>query len=169
VLRDIGGEKALVAYYTGNAAEEVLRASLHQQLPAYMLPSYYCNVERLPVTANGKKDLRNLPAIQRGAANENKRPSNAIEERLVDIWSELLELEKEKIGISKSFFELGGHSLKAISMVNRILMEWDVEIPLEEVFNKETIALIAQYIANEVWVKNTVLSTAIEQDEYILD
>jgi amino acid adenylation domain-containing protein len=169
VLRDIGGEKALVAYYTGTAAEETLRATLHQQLPAYMLPSYYCNVERLPITANGKKDLRNLPAIQRGADNENKRPSNAIEERLVDIWSELLELEKERISVTKSFFELGGHSLKAISMVNRILMEWDVEVPLEEIFNKETIALIAQYIANEIWVKNTVLSPAMKQDEYILD
>jgi acyl-coenzyme A synthetase/AMP-(fatty) acid ligase/acyl carrier protein len=169
VLRKIGGEPALVAYYVGAATEESLRAWLQTRLPAYMQPSYYCAVQELPVTANGKRDLRNLPAVQRGTAQASKAPANEMEERLVAIWSELLELEKEKIGVHKSFFELGGHSLKAISMVNRIFMEWDVEIPLEEIFNRETIADISQYIANELWIKGAVRSEAIAQDEYILD
>ncbi len=168
-LRKIGGEPALVAYYIGEATEESLRAWLPTRLPAYMQPSYYCQVQQLPVTANGKRDLRNLPVIERGTAQENKAPSNEMEQKLVSIWSELLELEQEKISIHKSFFELGGHSLKAISMVNRIFMEWDVEIPLEEVFNRETIADIAQYIANELWIKGAVRSESVAQDEYILD
>ena len=45
----------------------------------------------------------------------------------------------ERIGINDNFFELGGHSLKATSLASRIHKEFNVEVPLKEIFNKQRV------------------------------
>ena len=62
------------------------------------------------------------------------------------IWSEILQIEKEKISIDDVFFELGGNSLRAISVVNAIYRTLSVKITLKEIFIKQNIRKIADYI-----------------------
>ena len=63
VLRDVGGEPALVAYLVGQAGEApTLTARLSERLPAYMVPEHVVYLPRFPQTPNGKVDRAALPA-----------------------------------------------------------------------------------------------------------
>ncbi|MGB3464859.1 MAG: amino acid adenylation domain-containing protein, partial [Cyclobacteriaceae bacterium] len=137
------GEKELVAYLV--AAEEQntnkLRAYLKEQLPAYMVPSYFVQLVEIPLTANGKVDKKALPApeglgIDSGV--EYVAPRNELEEQLVRIWQSVL--QKEKIGIHHDFFALGGHSLKALRLSNEYQKVLDVKVSLQDLFTQTSIA-----------------------------
>ncbi len=123
-----------------------LRQHLDKELPDYMIPSYFIQLEKLPLTANGKVDRKALPEpdgnISTGTVYE--APTNEIEEILVNIWQEILKIEK--IGINDNFFELGGHSLKAANLAAKIHKALNIEIPLREIFKAPTIKGISEYI-----------------------
>ncbi len=145
---DNSGSKYLCAYVVGEKELTVLelREYLSKYLPDYMIPSYFIQLEKLPLTSNGKLDRKALPEstgnISTGA--EYEAPRNSTEEKLVAIWSEVLRVES--IGINDNFFELGGHSLKATSLAAKIHKGLNVEIPLKEIFKAPTIKGISEYI-----------------------
>jgi thioesterase domain-containing protein/acyl carrier protein len=152
---DQSKEKYLIAYFTVDAAgieisPEELKQYLYCYLPDYMVPAYFMQIEKIPLTANGKIDRRALPApglnSERGGAFT--APGTEIEMKLVKIWAEVLALEKEKISIHADFFQLGGHSLKATAMTAKIHNVFHVRIPLAEVFVKPSIRQLAEYIGN---------------------
>ncbi|NIM12655.1 MAG: amino acid adenylation domain-containing protein, partial [Candidatus Aminicenantes bacterium] len=142
-----GGEKYLCAYIVSQMllSADSLEAFLSQSLPDYMIPSYFVPLEEIPLTPNGKIDRKALPAP--GLKQEECiAPRNPIEKKLVEIWSVVLEVEKEKIGIDDNFFHLGGHSLKAAFVMSRINRELGVRVPLVEVFQTPTIRELSEYI-----------------------
>ncbi|HRY52928.1 MAG TPA: amino acid adenylation domain-containing protein [Candidatus Portnoybacteria bacterium] len=110
----------LVAYYTAKtkvAAEEI-RGYLKNILPDYMIPSFFVELPKFPLNANGKLDRSVLPELdknQLAKKNKYQPPITDLEKKLVAIWQEVLGIKK--IGINDSFFELGGNSLKLL-MVN---------------------------------------------------
>ncbi|MCP4153643.1 MAG: AMP-binding protein, partial [bacterium] len=139
------GQEYLGAYYIADSEITDLRLCLAERLPEYMLPSYFVRLDKIPVTPNGKIDKKALP--QPGAdASEYAPPGNEIEEMLVDLWCEILEKDKEQMGVNSNFFTLGGHSLKAIILVSRLHKEINVKIPLVELFKAPTIRKLSQYI-----------------------
>ncbi|MBU3179538.1 non-ribosomal peptide synthetase, partial [Clostridium estertheticum] len=142
------GSKYLCAYYVGEKEYSVgeLREELKKSLPEYMIPSYFIQLEKMPLTANGKIDRKSLPEPDGNIAigTEYEGARNETEEKLVKIWSEILGVEK--IGINHNFFELGGHSLKATSLLSKIHKELEVEVPLKEIFKSPTIKRISEYI-----------------------
>lgn len=73
-------------------------------------------------------------------------PRSPIEERLVDLWAELLKVDRAKIGIDHDFFDFGGHSLKAGLLVSRVYRDFNVKVPLEEIFKQSTVRQLAAYI-----------------------
>jgi len=145
---DNSGSKYLCVYIVGERDFTVgeLRQHLGKELPEYMIPSYFVQLEKLPLTANGKIDRKSLPEPDGSMASgiTYEAPTNAIEEKLVTIWQEILKIDK--IGIRDNFFELGGHSLKATSMVAKIQKEMEVEILLKEIFQEPTIKEISDKI-----------------------
>ena len=115
-------DKELIAYTTGEATAEELKAYLKESLPSYMVPSYYVKLESIPLTSNGKVDRKALPdpegtGLQQGAY---VAPRTEIEKQLVRIWSEVLRAKQEDIGLESDFFALGGDSIKAIQIVARL-------------------------------------------------
>ena len=105
-------------------------------------------MDTMPLTPNGKIDRKALPAP--GLKQEGYiAPRNPIEKKLVEVWSDILKVEKEKIGIDDNFFHLGGHSLNAIRVMSRIKGEFGVRVPLVEVFQTPTIRLLGGYIKGE--------------------
>ncbi|MCP4152258.1 MAG: hypothetical protein GY757_31260, partial [bacterium] len=115
-------------------------------LPDYMIPSYFVVVEHIPLTPNGKLDHRALPQPEITVKSDYTGPGNAVEEKLVDIWSEILHIEKDTIGIDTNFFQLGGHSLKATVMIAKIENEFEVNVPLTMVFQTPTVRNVSRYI-----------------------
>ncbi|MCU0290202.1 MAG: amino acid adenylation domain-containing protein, partial [Acidobacteria bacterium] len=112
-----GGDKYLCAYFFSEKAYEVseLREYMAQELPDYMIPSYFVRMEAFPLTANGKIDKKALPAPKGLYLKENTAyalPSNSIEKKLVEIWEKVL--GRNPIGIHENFFMIGGDSIKSI-------------------------------------------------------
>ncbi|MFC2146509.1 amino acid adenylation domain-containing protein, partial [Acidobacteriota bacterium] len=164
------GDKYLCAYFvsTGNLEVSVLQSYLSQLLPGYMIPSYFLCIERIPLTPNGKVDRNALPGPKVQLEKTPVAPRNKVEEKVADLWSEMLGIEKEMISINGNFFQLGGHSLKAIALVSRIHKAFDVRIPLAEVFKKPTIRALAEYIHGTVKDKYTSIKPTEKKDYYVL-
>jgi amino acid adenylation domain-containing protein len=144
---DRQGGKYLVAYWVGEKelTPGEIRERLLKELPDYMVPSYFIRLERMPLTPSGKIDRKALPEPDAGNTGADYvAPADETEVKLVRLWREILDLER--VGTGDNFFELGGHSLKATVLVSRIHQEFNVDLPLREVFRTPTVAGIAQYL-----------------------
>lgn len=152
---DIGewsNNKYLVGYYVSDSRleEESILGYLRSKLPEYMVPSILVHLDKLPLTINGKLDRRALPEAEFGGNIDNYvAPRDQVERRVVGIWSEVLGISEDKIGIRDNFFRLGGHSLLAAKVVRQIIKVFNQEIELRVVFEKQTIEGIANYLANK--------------------
>ncbi|NHN25908.1 amino acid adenylation domain-containing protein [Flavobacterium jejuense] len=146
--KEINGNKCLVAYYTSEKPikEIVLREHLIQTLPEYMIPTYYVHLTKLPVTKNGKLDTKELPNFDSSRKDVYVKSNNETEEKLMQIWSEILNLEYNNISANISFFELGGNSLKAVFLINKLERLFNIKISLREIFNNSTIQSMAKII-----------------------
>ncbi|MGB8194022.1 MAG: amino acid adenylation domain-containing protein [Chitinophagaceae bacterium] len=152
--------KELAAYITTKEVVDMndLRANLAKALPAYMVPAYIMQLEQLPFTINGKIDKKNLPhPTASGSANKTSyvAPRNETEEKLVHIWSEVLETEPGKIGVHDNFFDLGGHSLKATRVASQVHKTFGININLNEIFSNPTIEAIANIIRVDALVEHS--------------
>jgi hypothetical protein len=133
-----------VAYVTGMAGEDALRAALRRALPEAMIPGAFVPLDRFPLTPSGKVDRRALPTPERTGRREIVPPRTPVEAELVSIWSELL--RTGDIGVRDNFFESGGHSLLAAQVVSRVRQVWGVEVPLREMFEAPTIEGMARTV-----------------------
>ncbi|HJP04027.1 MAG TPA: amino acid adenylation domain-containing protein, partial [Gammaproteobacteria bacterium] len=143
---DTPGDQRLVAYFTtadqGRADTEGLREHLRNNLPEYMIPTAFMQLDEFPLTPNGKVDRKQLPTPEWNAEQEYVAPRNEMEEQLAAIWAEILEVEK--VGVYDDFFLSGGHSLLATRLISRILDALKIELPLMVLFNRRTIAGLAE-------------------------
>ena len=134
-----------------------LREYLVKKIPDYMIPSYFVQLERIPLTPNGKIDRNALPKPDTAIDVEKyTAPRNETEETLVEIWSEILGAEKETIGIESNFFELGGNSLKLMTLVSKIYKELGIEVPITQLFDEPLIIGISSYIESKKFVEEPV-------------
>jgi non-ribosomal peptide synthetase component F/acyl carrier protein len=90
--------------------------------------------------------VRERKGEDEAAAYEYAAPVDEVEEKLVDIWSEVLKVEKGRIGVHSDFFDFGGHSLKASLLAAKLHKEFNVKISLAEVFKYSTIRELSRYI-----------------------
>jgi amino acid adenylation domain-containing protein len=144
-------DKYLCAYIVSDTKITVsgLRDYLSKELPAFLIPTYFIFLDKMPLTSIGKIDKTKLPlpdfnALEAGEGYE--APKDKIEERLVEIWSDILKIEKDRISINANFFELGGHSLKITRMAANIHKRLKVKLSLTGVFNTPTIKGLSTYI-----------------------
>ncbi|NOQ25821.1 MAG: amino acid adenylation domain-containing protein, partial [Bacteroidales bacterium] len=168
LAREENNEKYLCAYVICKEElnNEELRAYMSAQVPDYMLPSYFVQLESLPLTANGKVNRKALPSPEIKAGDDYVAPSTEIEEKLVEIWSEVLNINKEDISVNVNFFSIGGHSLKATILTGKIYKEIGVEFPLREVFLHSTIKSQASQIATSTKNDFVSIPKTKEQSNY---
>ena len=159
------GDKRLVAYIVPQSEITItideIRQFLKAKLPSYMIPNAFVILDALPLTANGKIDRRALPPSESSSEPSEKyvAPRNPIEDILVNVWSEILKVEK--VGINDNFFELGGHSLLATQLVAQIRDRLKIELPLRQLFNTATLAELAQGIEQLKQQQSAPIVTAI--------
>ena len=154
VKRDHNNNNYLCAYIVEREAVSGvdLKAHLSKQLPAYMLPSYFIKLDKLPLTSNGKINRKALPAVEDATERDvvYEAPVTVMEKEVAQMWQDLLGVEK--IGLNDNFLELGAHSLNIGAFINRVHREYNVLPGIEEVFShptiKEIITLINEKEAN---------------------
>ncbi|WP_449600898.1 amino acid adenylation domain-containing protein [Paenibacillus sp. Marseille-Q9583] len=150
--QDSSGQNLLCAYYVTDSGLKPaeLRAFLTQLLPDFMIPTYFMELDTLPVTPNGKVNKKELPEPEAGAFLYNiyEAPRNKLESKLTYIWQEVLNIER--VGIQDDFFLLGGHSLKAMVLVSRIQKELSIEVPLKQLFVTSTVAGLADWMGGAI-------------------
>jgi amino acid adenylation domain-containing protein len=156
VREDGAGGKRLTAYVvtqSGYQPDNVqLRNFLKSRVPHYMLPDMFTFLEAFPLTPNGKIDRNALPHPVEPASLPEATfttPRSSTEQRVAEIWQRLLKLEK--VGIHDNFFSLGGHSLLAIQVLNRLEGHFDLEVPLEVIFELPSVAELAAYLDAAMW------------------
>lgn len=147
-LDDNNGDKRLVAYLVPESGytKEILQEYMGQHLPKYMVPSIIIEMERFPLTVNGKLNVKQLPNPDFSELiNKNYiAPKTTLEKKIVDIWQEVLGLDK--IGMTDDFFDIGGHSLLATRVVSYIRNEVNIELGTQEVFFNPTIQELVEVI-----------------------
>ena len=147
---DNTGEKYLCAYIVQRGPGPLeLRQYLLMTLPEYMVPAFFVQVERIPLTPNGKVDKKALPEPGARPESEYVAPATDKEREIAEIWRQVLGLEK--VGINDNFFEAGGNSLKIIKLSAELKNRLGIEIPTAKMFQYPTVASQARYIgrANE--------------------
>jgi amino acid adenylation domain-containing protein len=164
------GDKYLCAYLVLEHAvtDEEIRGVLTRTLPDYMIPSYFVELDDIPLTVHGKLDRKALPEPEVTAGEGYAAPRNRIECSLVEVWSEILKIDKEIIGIDSDFFELGGHSLRATIMVSKVHKKLNVRLPLKEVFKSSTIRELSQSIAALTEERFTAVRPSERKAYYVL-
>lgn len=146
------GNKQLAGYVvlapdmsTSGSPIESIKAFMKETLPEYMVPQAFVVLLRLPLTANGKVDRKQLPEPDWRMAGSSTHAFVAAHTKtqieLVAIWSSILGLEV--IGIHDSFFDLGGHSLTAAKLLSRIRDAFQIELTVAKIFEEPTIERLA--------------------------
>jgi acyl carrier protein len=162
---DNPGDRRLVTYVVtvpGSPSANELRSFLQQKFPEYMVPSVFMFLDALPLTPNGKVDRKALPApdpIRPESDETFAAPRTPVEEVLVNIWAEVLKIDK--LGIHDNFFELGGHSLLAIQAVSRVRDALRKTIPLRNLFEAPTVSALALLIEKSNQSQEAVHAPAI--------
>jgi amino acid adenylation domain-containing protein/non-ribosomal peptide synthase protein (TIGR01720 family) len=138
-------DKRLVGYLTESVTGTIdparVRAALAERLPAYMVPAAVMVLDALPLTVNGKLDIRALPAPDYQDGERYRAPTDAIEEILAGIYAQVLGLEQ--VGIDDSFFDLGGDSISSMQVVARARAAGVLCRP-RDIFVEQTVARLAQ-------------------------
>nr|XP_036580422.1 non-ribosomal peptide synthetase [Colletotrichum truncatum]KAF6788334.1 non-ribosomal peptide synthetase [Colletotrichum truncatum] len=100
---------------------------ISKRLPSWMWPSVYIPLISLPLSPNGKADVKRLRQEASGLTPEqfysytqgNQRQENVETERqslMRGLWGEILGVPKDTISTNSNFFRLGGDSLAAIGL-----------------------------------------------------
>ena len=146
---DAPSGRGLVAYLVrANANAVDWRAYLGRQLPPYMVPAAFVDIDAMPLTATGKIDRRSLPAPHSDRAGSRDGSRDQIEEMLADVWADVLGIED--VGIHDGFFDLGGHSLLATQVLSRVRESFAVDLPLRSLFEIPTVAGLAELVRQEL-------------------
>ncbi len=152
VREDNLGDKRLVAYVVPqpeiNLTINEIRQFLRAKLPDYMVPTAFVLLDTFPLTPNGKIDRRALPVPDLQSQGEYIAPRNPIEEKMAQIWAEVLKLKR--VSIEDNFFELGGHSLLATQVISRLQETFEIVLPLRYLFESPTIAQLSAVILKEL-------------------
>ncbi|OKP97904.1 non-ribosomal peptide synthetase [Paenibacillus sp. P46E] len=147
---DDQGHNYLCAYVVSNkevTASEI-RGGLSKELPSYMVPSYAVQIAKLPLSSNGKVDIKALPVIDINEmqAATYEAPINEIEGILVDVWQKVLHIEP--IGTNYNYYEMGGDSIKSILIVSA-LREHRLRLEVKDLMQYPSIKELADYVKYE--------------------
>ncbi|RKT55884.1 non-ribosomal peptide synthase/polyketide synthase [Saccharothrix australiensis] len=139
VARTDHGHTRLVAYVVTTAPVD-LRAHLKPLLPDYQVPAAFVELDRIPLTPNGKLDRAALPA-PRVAGDDHVAPTTPEEAELARIWADVLGVER--VGAHDNFFTLGGDSILSIQLVSRARRA-GFRLTSRDVFRHQTVAELAR-------------------------
>ena len=165
MIRKLNDKEHLCAYYTADheIAPDALKAEISKRLTQYMVPTAYLQLAEMPMTPNGKTDVKALPEPQLAVSSAYTAPANDTERTFCDIFAGILQMDK--VGATDNFFELGGTSL----VVTRVIIEADkagLHVAYGDVFANPTPRKLAQLITGETVDDTAGASTPVADFDY---
>ena len=149
IASEKNGAKYLIAYYVSEVvlSKKEIQAALSKMVPDYMLPSYYIELDAIPLTANGKVDKKTLPEVNETdlIKEEYAAPATQNEIVLASVWCEVLGYEN--IGINDSFYNLGGDSIKSILVISR-LKQQGYTLKVEQILRNPVLEDLAKLLTH---------------------
>jgi amino acid adenylation domain-containing protein len=149
---DARGDKRLVGYIVADGDQPSvaeLRAHLEQSVPGYMVPAAWVFLDALPLSPTGKVQRSALPAPSAARAEDEREtipPSTPTEQRLAEIFADVLALSVSVVGADGDFFLLGGNSLQAMRVISRAHQSFAVEVGVRSLYGASTVAALARHI-----------------------
>ena len=155
--RHENGEKYLCAYFVPSQEgehrenlESELRGHLARELPAYMIPTYFESLDKIPLSANGKVDKKALPEPKRSRTRSSATyvaPKSNLEITIAETWKEVLTVDL--VGTEDNFFDLGGNSLDIIMVGSKLKELLNRDIATVALFTYPTIQSLALHLGQE--------------------
>ncbi|MEI6234556.1 MAG: amino acid adenylation domain-containing protein [Planctomycetota bacterium] len=152
VMKD-GKAESLAAFWVADLTRKtdstVLADAMKKLLPSAMLPSYFKQLDVLPLSPNGKIDRKALPLPLPKSESPSQMlacvaPSDELEAKLVEIWKNVLRFPM--VSVRDNFINIGGTSLTALRLVSQIRRELKHDIPVGRIFATATIEKLAEEI-----------------------
>ncbi|KAI1350019.1 nonribosomal peptide synthetase 7 [Xylaria sp. FL0043] len=146
----------LVAYYKRNgdiqsnghstSLDRELRVWLSARRPAYMVPTYFVEMAKFPMTLNGKIDKRALPdpTPAEGLGAHKSEPMSQTERSVWAAW--VLALGHDSFGIDDNFFEVGGDSVRIPRLKTELERLLNRPILAAKLFQHYSIRAFAEYL-----------------------
>ncbi|MGG1240886.1 amino acid adenylation domain-containing protein, partial [Bacillus sonorensis] len=167
VRQNQSGEHELCAYYCSlhRLDSSELRRCMASELPEYMIPAKWVWVDNMPLTPNGKVDQSALPEPDASISEKQyTAPRNLLEVKLSQVFEDVL--KNGPVGIQDNFFDRGGHSLKATVLMSRIAKEFQVQLPLKDIFSHPTVEELAGIIGEGEINPYAAIEPAEERQTY---
>lgn len=148
---EIDSKEVLCGYYVADSSveESLVKETLRNALPYYMVPTYIIRLDEMPYTINRKIDRKALPlpelhkTLSTNKVNINELSSN--EEKLLQIWKNILNIDN--IDINDNFFDIGGDSISAINMQIEAL-KYGLNFEYADIFNYPTVKQLCSKLPN---------------------
>lgn len=149
---DEKGNTFLVAYFVSAISYKInislLRTQLAEVLPDYMIPAFFIELEKLPLTLNGKIDRKALTFskqdIENNSNSANVFPKSELEIKLYGIWEEII--NRKNFSIYDNFFEIGGNSLLLFQLHSKIKKNISENVSITDLFKYPTIKSLTNFI-----------------------
>ncbi len=165
LIRKLNDKEHLCAYYTADReiAPDALKGEISKSLTQYMVPTAYLQLKEMPMTPNGKTDVKALPEPQLAVTSAYEAPANDTERTFCDIFAGILQMDR--VGATDNFFELGGTSL----VVTRVIIEADkagLHVAYGDVFANPTPRQLARLITGDTGEAESSKSDEVTAFDY---
>ena len=125
---------------------------LREHLPNYMIPNAYCLLDKIPITENGKVSRKQLRQMVNHSLQTNWQgycgPETDLEREISEIWKGVLGTKRDDV--NEDFITLGGDSLQAVQLVNQIKKRYQLDFPLNRMFQNVTIRVLSAFVENGI-------------------
>lgn len=164
-------DQQLVAYYLSEHPldESQLTKQVELSLPHYMVPGVFIHLDAIPLTPNGKVNLKALPKVDFSRQHSADALKTPWQKKLAGAFAAVLKVDVDHIGIEDDFFRLGGDSISAIQMVSYLRQQLHCDVNITQVFSYRTVEALAAHLeSSEPTQKKTAVSQSMIAGESAL-
>lgn len=143
----INDTEYLCAYYVADSQIDTnkLKEDISHELTDYMIPTFFIQLDELPLNPNGKLDRKKLPLPSvDDEITEVVEASNELEQCVLDMCMEII--SKEDFGVTTNLFNIGFTSLTVIQLLARISEELKVDVSIMDMMKSKNVLEIVDLI-----------------------
>ncbi|TIC90013.1 Nonribosomal peptide synthetase 12 [Colletotrichum higginsianum] len=136
--------------------------TLSAALPAYMVPTYWVPIDRMPLMPSTKTDRRRLAQLMQSfsaeevavfsaehATLEHKAATTSAERKLARLFGSVLDTDPEKISICGDFLSLGGDSIMAMRLAASCRSDGLYGVTTASILRLRTIEALAKNLGGD--------------------